>query len=198
MRGRAELARAEQNRKIRVYEAQARMDSAALNARAEIAATSHPSGFAAIVRDDARGHCFASTTDAELPFVALRVQHALHARTARRVTVRGSFAGAVRILVAHGAGRVAAAGYGVTRIPIRRSSALSNRGVFTGASIGMISIPTTTPALALTATPPAARHHQRQAANGKQPPRTSHQSCQLFHRDAVAQRDRAVNSPGIT
>lgn len=38
MRGRAELARAEQNRKIRVYEAQARMDSAKLNAQAEVAA----------------------------------------------------------------------------------------------------------------------------------------------------------------
>ena len=33
-----ELARAEQNRKIRVYEAQARMDSAKLNAQAEVAA----------------------------------------------------------------------------------------------------------------------------------------------------------------
>ncbi|HEY8572077.1 hypothetical protein [Phenylobacterium sp.] len=38
MRGKAELARAEQNRKIRVFEAQARMDSAKLNAQAEIAA----------------------------------------------------------------------------------------------------------------------------------------------------------------
>ena len=38
MKGRAELARAEQNRKIRVYEAQARMDSAKLNAQAEVAA----------------------------------------------------------------------------------------------------------------------------------------------------------------
>jgi regulator of protease activity HflC (stomatin/prohibitin superfamily) len=38
MRGRAELARAQQNRKIRVYEAQARMDSARLNAQAEVAA----------------------------------------------------------------------------------------------------------------------------------------------------------------
>src|SRR5688500_11230637 len=37
MRGRAELARAEQNRKIRVYEAQARMDAARLTAQAEIA-----------------------------------------------------------------------------------------------------------------------------------------------------------------
>src|SRR5687767_211483 len=37
MRGRAELARAEQNRKIRVFEAQARMDAAKLNAQAEIA-----------------------------------------------------------------------------------------------------------------------------------------------------------------
>ena len=36
MRGRAELARAEQNRKIRVYEAQARMDAARLNAQAEV------------------------------------------------------------------------------------------------------------------------------------------------------------------
>lgn len=38
MRGRAELARAEQNRQIRVYEARARMDSAKLNAQAEVAA----------------------------------------------------------------------------------------------------------------------------------------------------------------
>lgn len=38
MVGKAELARAEQNRKIRVYEAQARMDSAKLNAQAEVAA----------------------------------------------------------------------------------------------------------------------------------------------------------------
>jgi regulator of protease activity HflC (stomatin/prohibitin superfamily) len=38
MRGKAELARAQQNRKIRVYEAQARMDSARLNAQAEVAA----------------------------------------------------------------------------------------------------------------------------------------------------------------
>lgn len=38
MQGRAELARAEQNRKIRVHEAQARMDAARLNAQAEVAA----------------------------------------------------------------------------------------------------------------------------------------------------------------
>jgi regulator of protease activity HflC (stomatin/prohibitin superfamily) len=38
MHGRAELAQAEQNRHIRVYEAQAKMDSARLNAQAEVIA----------------------------------------------------------------------------------------------------------------------------------------------------------------